>query len=78
MYLAALIFLLHSLLCRGLSSHRCLAAPPGNAAVALCQRVRQTWSLTVHFCLLGETNHGGGGDQEVCARRQQPHHILLW
>lgn len=78
MYLDTLIFLPRCLLCRGFSSHGCSAAPPGYAAVTLRQRVRQTWSLTVYFCLVGETNHGGGSDQEICARRQQPHHILLW
>lgn len=43
------IFLLHCLLCRGFSSRRCLAAPPGYAAVTLWQRVSQTRSLMCTF-----------------------------
>lgn len=38
---------------------------------------RQTLSLIMYLCLLGETNYGGGSNEEICARRQQPHHILL-
>lgn len=43
----------------------------------LCKRVRQTQSRAVYFGLPGEADHGGGGDEEIRARRQQPHHILL-
>lgn len=42
-----------------------------------CVRLIKTY-LTVNFSPLGETNYGGGSNEEICACRQQPYYILLW
>lgn len=64
----------HALLIRTYSH----LSPPLFLVRSLCDRVKQTKSrLTVYLSLLGETNYGGGRHKEICARRQQPHHILL-